>query len=84
MTDVKQTIEDIKALQNEIKEKRKSLESQAKATIEALTGQAYALIKEAEELAIASGESFDFSLEYGMGGTFDPDSGEWNSSSSMC
>lgn len=44
---------------------------------------AYAAIREAEEIAEKYGLEFDFSLEYGMGGTYYPTNkadNEWNSS----
>lgn len=84
MADVKKTVEEIRALQEQIDEKRELLAGNAEKAIDELVSRAYKLIREAEELAVASGESFEFSIEYGMGGTFDPDTREWNSSSSMC
>jgi hypothetical protein len=40
--------------------------------IDALITQAYALIAEAEAIADSTGESFDFDVSYGMGGTYYP------------
>lgn len=66
---------------------------QAQAQIAALVAEAKAKIKEAEAIADQHGLMFDFSLGYGMGGTYTGETvddwesstqGEWQSSSSMC
>lgn len=63
--------------------------------INAAKERAMAALKEAQDLALKYDLGFDFSLEYGMGGTFNGTSwngssgnykrtGEWQSSSSNC
>jgi hypothetical protein len=42
------------------------------------------LIKECEDLAKLTGVDFSFSVEYGMGGFFDGEEGEWHPSSQSC
>lgn len=41
-------------------------------TIKTLLNDAYAAIHEAEKLADRTGQTFEFSLRYGMGGTYFP------------
>jgi hypothetical protein len=60
----------------------KLTEQEATALISAKTTAAYALIKEAEDIAREHSLSFQFDVAYGMGGWFE--SGEWQPSSQSC
>lgn len=60
----------------EISEQQKSVKEQIQEKLQA----AYALINECEELADQHKTSFSFSIEHGMGGTYQGDeSRRWNS-----
>lgn len=59
-------------------------------TVKEAVAAAYAALAEAERLATETGESFQFSPAYGMGGYFDPEDededtgGHWFPSSLGC
>lgn len=94
------TIEELKALQEELSTQMKMREENQKKIasekISSLVQQAKNTIAEAEKIADEYNIPFDFSLAYGMGGTYYPvreddyDNSDdyyeagWNSSSSMC
>lgn len=54
------------------------------AELAALVQAAYAALGEAESFATEHKLDFNFSPEYGMGGYYDGDEGEWNPSSQSC
>lgn len=72
------------------KAKEEEEKKNAVALIQAATNEAYAAIERAKALALKYDLSFEFSVEYGMGGTYNEyqrgggRSGAWDSSSSMC
>lgn len=59
-------------------------------TLKEAVAAAYAALSEAEDIALATGESFIFEPVYGMGGYFDPESENedngtyWHPSSTSC
>lgn len=57
---------------------------EAQLMINDLVSQAYKCISEAEELSKKFEIGFSFDIAYGMGGYFEPEEGEWQSSSSSC
>lgn len=59
-------------------------EAEAQEYIDKLVEEAYGKISEAEEIAQKFDIHFSFDLAYGMGGSYDPEEGEWMSSSSQC
>lgn len=61
-----------------------SNESEAQEEINKLVARAYDAINQAEALADKFGISFSLDVAYGMGGTYDPEEGEWMSSSESC
>lgn len=61
-----------------------SNESEAREEINKLVSRAYDTINQAEALADKFGISFGLDVAYGMGGTYDPEEGEWMSSSQSC
>ena len=72
------------------KAKEEEEKKNAVALIQAATNEAYAAIERAKALALKYDLSFEFSVEYGMGGSFNEyqydgsRSGDWESSSSQC
>ena len=52
--------------------------------INRLTSLAYDALNAATEIASKFDRYVNFDLAYGMGGSFDPDEGEWVSSSANC
>ncbi len=46
--------------------------------------EARAIIAECEQLAQETGASFDFQVSYGMGGSYNGETSEWESSSQNC
>jgi hypothetical protein len=73
-----------KVLENAVYAMTEAKRRQALAEITVKTDAARALIKEAEAIANKSGVEFEFSLTYGMGGTYHPPRKQqnWDSSSS--
>lgn len=57
---------------------------EAKNEINRLTSIAYDALNAATEIATKFDLYVNFDLAYGMGGSFDPDEGEWVSSSANC
>lgn len=61
-----------------------STSEEANEEINRLTSIAYAALNAATEIATKFDLYVNFDLAYGMGGSFDPDEGEWVSSSANC
>ena len=61
-----------------------STSEEANAEINRLTSIAYSALNAATEIATKFDLYVNFDLAYGMGGSFDPDEGEWISSSANC
>ena len=82
----------LEAKRQELEKAQASIKQDAIAKIAQFTKTAYEALGNAELLANEAGVSFDFSVEYGMGGTYygNPDDNYynkrqgWQSSSSSC
>lgn len=61
-----------------------ALQEQASKIIAEKMAMAAQIIRECEKLAMECDVSFRNDISYGMGGTFNPESGIWESSSSNC